>query len=292
MTPKKNLVLTLAHGYKWPQLSIFVNSLRKNDFDGDIVVFASRIDRQTARKLKERGVIVLKVFLPLVRLRNVFLVPGWKPWRWLFRITPGFKTKREIAKYVFNIMCARFACFHDYLECNLERYDKVVIADVKDVCFQGNPFESMETFQIVSFLEELLKIGVGNIQWMEEAFGSRLDPTILEEIICCAGVTIGTSTAVHDYLTKMLKHLYQVEIMTPVLGVDQAVHNFLFHRGQLEGSAVMNNGNPICMTMGPGYPYELDANQNVVAGGSVISILHQYDRHPELKRIITGKYAD
>ena len=288
---KRNLILTFAHGYTWPSLEIFFNSLRASGFDGDIAVFSSRLDSNTIKILEERGITVCNAWLPLFRLRNILLLGGWKPWKLLLRLLPSLPLKRAIGKRAFNIMCARFAHFHEFLEQNADRYAKVLITDIRDVCFQADPFAAIEGDGIVSFLEPIKIEGGANGQWMQEAYGAKLDPTILNESVCCAGVTIGATPAVMDYLTQMLRHLCEVDLMTPVAGVDQAIHNFLFHRDRLAGSQVMKNGNPLCLTMGSGEPFTLDEEERLVADGKVVAILHQYDRHPELKGIMAARFG-
>jgi hypothetical protein len=54
---------------------------------------------------------------------------------------------------------------------------------------------------------------------------------------------------------------------------------------------MMTNGNPICMTMGPGDPFELDDESRLVCQGKAVSILHQYDRFPELKTAKHERFA-
>ncbi len=288
---KPNLVLTFAHGYSWSDLSIFFNSLKKTGFNGDVVVFASRLGPDTTQTMRDHGVDVRQIFIPLLKLRNVLLLPGWKPWKFLLSLISHQGLRRAIGKRAFNIMCARFAHFHDYLQQNVDRYGKVLVTDIRDVCFQADPFEAADGIPIVSFLEPLRIKGGANGKWMDEAFGAELDPTLLDELVCCAGVTIGEAPAMLEYLTKMLSQLCAVKLMTPVAGVDQAVHNYLLHRGQLKGSTMLENGNPICTTMGHGDPFSLNAAEQVTADGKIVAILHQFDRNPDLKRIMTAKFA-
>ena len=113
----------------------------------------------------------------------------------------------------------------------------------------------------------------------------------MDKIISCAGVTLGNSSDILTYLTRMLEHLFSVNEMAPVDGVDQAVHNIIFHENLIPGSMLMENGNELCMTMGPGVDYKLNAENHVVSGNDVIAILHQYDRYKELKGIVEGRYS-
>jgi len=79
--------------------------------------------------------------------------------------------------------------------------------------------------------------------------------------------------------------------MRPVEGTDQAIHNYLFHLGLLPNSTMMANGNPICRTMGPGDPFDLDEESRLVSDGRIVSILHQYDRDPGLKEIMNARFG-
>lgn len=289
---KPDLIMTLAYRYKWKDLSVFVNSLKNTGFSGDLVVFAARLDQRTIRELESRGVIVRRIFLPLYRLHNVFLVPGWRPWRWLFRMIPNRAVKRSIAKRVFSIMCARFAHFHAYLSRHRDKYGQVMISDARDVCFQGLPFENLGTRSMVTFLEnQLISENKGNLVWLVQTYAHKFPPTLLHQPIACAGVTLGTTDGMMDYLTLMLDGMFKAVKMRPVDGTDQAVHNFIFHTGLLADSTVMANGNAICRTMGPGDPFDLDEQSRLISQGKVVSILHQYDRYPELKEIMAGKFA-
>ena len=291
-SPKPSLIMTLAYRYRWADLSVFVNSLKRTGFDGDLVVFAARLDRRTIRELKSRGVIVRRIFLPLWHLHNIFLIPGWFPWRWLLRLLPNRATKRGLAKWIFSIMCVRFAYFHDYLSRHRDQYDQVLVTDIRDVCFQGPPFENLGSHTIVTFLENqpIWQSNI-NLLWIVHTYGQKYPPELLEKCIACAGVTLGTTDGMLSYLTQMLDGMFSAEKMRPVDGTDQAIHNYIFHLGLLPGSAMMENGNAICMTMGPGDPFELDVDSRLVSQGKIVSILHQYDRFPDLRAAKQERFA-
>lgn len=291
-TPKKPLIMTFAHGYQWADLSVFFQSLRSTTYDGDVVVFASRLSEATMDRMREAGATVIPVWLPLFHLRNVFLIPGWLPWRLLFSMVSSSDIRRSISKRVFNIMCARFAHFQHYLSDNIGRYSHVMVTDIRDVCFQRNPFEHPLPGDIVSFLE-IIPLGGGvNRKWLSEAFGNRVDNRLYAKDVSCAGVTLGTSEAMMRYLDLMLGGLQKVERMTPVAGVDQAVHNDILHLDKIPCSVLLGNGNPLCNTMGHGDPLSLDTMGNVLArDGTKIAILHQFDRIPEVAKPKMAAYS-
>jgi hypothetical protein len=290
-TKKKNLVLTFAYRYTWRDLRIFVESLAETESDTELVIFCTRINRATKSELKRHGVKIVDVFIPLLRLRNVFLLVGWWPYRIIFNLLPQFSIKRKLSKLIFNIMCARFSHFHEYLEQHLDKYSNVLIADVRDVYFQSDPFNALDSHRIISFLEEK-RIGENesNSRWIREAYGKSELEIYSDKVISCAGVTIGKAEAVFEYLDLMLNELLKVNRMTPVCGVDQAVHNKIFHSHLIENSALMGNGNPICSTMGFVTKYEQNDRGMVVSSKRIISMLHQYDRCTDLKKQVESRY--
>jgi len=80
--------------------------------------------------------------------------------------------------------------------------------------------------------------------------------------------------------------------MHPVSGTDQAIHNEIFHSGLAGDCTMLANGNPLCLTMGPGEPFIFDDAKRVTNDSQVISILHQYDRHPELKQVMNERFGN
>src|SRR5439155_11579603 len=71
---------------------------------------------------------------------------------------------------------------------------------------------------------------------------------------------------------------------------DQAAHNLLLHDGKLEPTKRLRNFEGPILTVGSEPRYALDENDELVnRDGSVIAVVHQYDRHPELVRIFEEK---
>ena len=56
---KKNIILGLASGYSFYDLKPFCTSLRKTNYDGDVVFFVNNISKNDTILLKNYGVIVI-----------------------------------------------------------------------------------------------------------------------------------------------------------------------------------------------------------------------------------------
>jgi hypothetical protein len=290
---KSNLVLTFAYTYKWSNLKVFVESLENTGANADLVIYGSRLSRNTLKELGNRQIKVIPVFTPLIRLRNIFLLAGWWPYRILLRYSKSVKIKRIISTYVFNLMCARFSHFLDFLKNNYSAYDNVLIADVRDVYFQSNPFNNLLSNKLFSFLEEgIIGENKSNAKWVKDAYGVQELKSLYNNVITCAGVTIGSSELILKYLELMVSELLNVRHMAPVLGVDQAVHNMIFHKKLIPEATLLGNGNSLCMTMGLMSKFDLNDQGMVVVGDEIISILHQYDRFKDLKNKIDSRFKN
>jgi hypothetical protein len=289
---KDNLVMTLAHRYDWEKLRVFVNSLNQSGFQGELVVFGSSLSSDTIQKLREHGATVIEVRLPLFRLRNIFLLTGWKHWRFLLNYLerrPELKT--ALTKAIFNIMCVRFVYFHEYLKNRSNQYQKVLVADCRDVCFQSDPFEKINHDEVVSFLEGTT-IGESsyNKLWLTESFGERICQDLLNHEAICAGVTLGGAACMLEYLHQMVDTCCKVIHMQPVAGADQGIHNGLLHRHAFKKSTLYKLDNPICLTLGCGVEPRTQNGTVVDSSGTTVSMLHQYDRNPDLKQLIENKF--
>lgn len=284
--------MTLAHRYDWERLRVFVNSLNQSGFQGELVVFGSCLNSDTIQNLRVRGATVIEVRLPLFRLRNIFLLTGWKHWRLLFSfLEERPKLKIVLAKAIFNIMCVRFVYFYEYLRNKPNQYQKILVADCRDVCFQSDPFQKICDDEIVSFLEGTT-IGESdyNKRWLSESFGERVLQELSNHEVICAGVTLAGATSMLEYLHQMVEACCKVIHMQPVAGADQGVHNGLLHRHTFSKSTLYELDNAICLTLGCGVNPRTRNGTIIDSSGTTVSILHQYDRHPDLKQHIEKNF--
>jgi hypothetical protein len=89
--------------------------------------------------------------------------------------------------------------------------------------------------------------------------------------IVCAGVTVGPGELVLRYLQVMADYLLRLPHQG--VGLDQAVHNYVLHKGLVPGARLIPNGSGMVSTLG----IVPEARVNELLSSAV---LHQYDRHP------------
>jgi hypothetical protein len=76
------------------------------------------------------------------------------------------------------------------------------------------------------------------------------------------------------------------------LGPDQAAHNYLLYHGYLPCCQRLENGTSALLTLSARSSVDLDESGIVLnVDGSVPTIVHQFDRHPELARRIRARYS-
>jgi hypothetical protein len=250
--PRKNLVIgaMVAHGLD--EIRPFVESLRRTAFDGDIVLFVSRLAPDA---------------IDFLRRNHCALIDY-----------PLEETFRKISVHSF-----RFLLYRQFLESRKDIYRHVMLTDTRDVLFQKDPFDFDIDDRLCVFLEDSSKrIGTCkfNANWILQKYGQSELSRLYNLEISCSGVTIGGISPVLSYLAALQEHLVPSVIF---VGDDQAGHNFLVHHHRIGPHRAMRNMNGPVLTMGY-LPFDRilwDARGHVVDGdGKIINVLHQYDRHP------------
>jgi hypothetical protein len=230
---------------------IFVKSLRETGYDGDIVFISGTNDPNTLSKYNEYKVKILEC-----ESVNKFITE----------------------KYL------------SFLVDNKEVYDRVLLSDTRDVVFQHNPFEHMDTK--LHLVTEDLKINDQYLNkfWVEQDYGVDILSQIGDNTIICAGTTYGGIIPVIDMVSKILVHIQKNY---------QATLNYLYRTDQLDAVVESNDGHSLVWTIGTKIDTEHDdfygiIGHHIVTLGNHVAppIIHQYDRHPRIKKALEDYYAD
>lgn len=284
---KPNAILSAIFDPGSIDLNPFLGSLKKTGFDGDVVFFVTWATPAQLDGLRKLGARV-ETFRYFYYRKNNPLTFLWPLWKFLFRVLPSLGPKKRIAQYVFNMMCVRFVVYHDFLEKHGHEYSNVLLTDARDVYFQDNPFRDFNEPGVCFFLEDTrhtLGTNAANRKMIEMTYGRNIVEQIAGKPISCAGTTMGQAPAILDYLNRMLRHLFEALWMHRVCINDQGVHNYLAHVEMKDLSRRFENEHGRVHTMGLCQPedFHFDAEGRLInADGSVIPILHQYDRFKEI----------
>jgi hypothetical protein len=306
----RHLILTTAIGYKWDVLRPFFDSLRKSGCKADVVVMTTGLDSMTVENLHRAGARCVKVWravhhmpAPIKRRRNSYRL-AWirRNYGRVLESLPLTVAARNGLKswastLFLGVMCSRFAWYERFLRKEGHRYDRVILTDLRDVIFQSDPFTWPVRHPLEIFLEDNAFIGEDpmNTGWIEQATDRATVQMLKGRPVSCAGVTIGDIHSMRHYLSVMTNLFVTHGWKFPVEEyIDQGIHNFAIYKPLKEHCTLLRNFSGPVLTMQtiPASALALHpdgALHNI--DGSIIPILHQYDRHPAIRDQLLTRFA-
>ena len=239
----RDLILGATFHLEERQLTPFLDSLQETEFTGEVVFFVSENESQISRFLREEKQIRVCTF--------------------------------DEKSYSMPIHAFRYFLYRDFLEAFANKYDRVMIADVRDVLFQRDPFD-FDMSDLNVFLEDVI-IGQCpyNSNWITSRFSLAEQIHLYNCPVSCSGITIGQTQEILEYLELMTRFL-----MPPLnlVGYDQGVHNFLLYNRYIDPRVFRNRCGPI-LTMGYARDCRVSNEGSVLnEDGSIVNVIHQYDR--------------
>ena len=284
----RTLILGLATSLSLAQIKPFFLSLEKTGYAGDVCLFIKDLEREVLDFLRGRRV-------NLVPFQRAYLRPKWS--RFADLAIPFLKPSQRLRvreQLALTFLCpnaARFVCYQSYLAACRAVYDQVMLADIRDIFFQRDPFAFAIPDGLSVFMEDP-RMTLGACPWnagmLRAAFGERALRELGNQPIFCSGTVIGTTTAMCDYLERMGRVLYAVRSRETI---DQAAHNWIIHRQTPPALHCFDNDTGPVLSMHHLDPARLrqdDQGRVLNAAGQIVNTLHQYDRHPALARRLTG----
>jgi hypothetical protein len=278
----KDLIVGCATNYDWSKLKYWVNSINESGFTGDKCLILMNCDKNTVQKVTDAGFSII-----------------------------GFNQDNEgNLSYQSNLMVHVERFIHIYKLLAKNEYRFVVTTDVKDVIFQKNPFEWLEKTlpdsEDLVFSSESIKYKdePWGRQNLTECFGAGIYEDFKNNTIFNVGVLAGRGYAMKDLMLNLFVH----SINRPIPIVDQAVFNQLISRhpylktskytksedgwacqlGTTADPSKIDEFRPHLLEPSP----KLDGDKVVTSTGIEYTIVHQYDRVPEWRKVIEEKYDD
>jgi len=234
-------VMAMATGYWLHEYQRFVGSLRKTGYQGHIILAVSPdLPSDAEEYLLSKQVTIKKV--TYVNCSN----PIWTEEEQLTHTDPHSK---ELVTCVhpypsLKHRWARFPLLRDYLQDCATCTGPVLVTDMRDTIFQRDPFGPNAPVvppNTLHVFEEFYSMRTTNwlVDWpVYDCKGIRFDEPML-----CSGTTIGTRSAMLEYLRVM--HVEMDEWMRDpkcccfiTNADDQTMHNYLFYTGKLNHIAV------------------------------------------------------
>jgi hypothetical protein len=278
----KDLIVGCATNYDWSKLKYWVNSINASGFEGDKVLILMNCDKDTVQKVTDAG----------------------------FSIIAFNQDGQGNLTYQSQLMVhvERFIHIYKLLKDNLYRY--VITTDVKDVIFQKNPSEWLEQNLVK---EEHLVFSSESMKYKDEpwgrenltqCYGQGIYEDFKNNTIFNVGVLAGRGYAMRDLVLQLFLNC----INRPIPIVDQAVFNVMISRhpyiessmytasetgwacqlGTTADPSKIDSFRPHLLEPSP----KMEGDKVLTSTGIEYTIVHQYDRVPEWKKVIEAKYDD
>lgn len=267
---KKNLILSISDGYNYYDLARFVESLAKSGFRGHVCVFIGPMTKfNTIEQLHHAGI-------ETIQYENTF------PF-----ITSPHPENFKSLPYPIHLWNFRHFLYYNYLLEYGNQYDQVFLTDIRDVVFQGDPFGfELGDMLNIAMEDRTTKIvnAYPNPEWIMYGYGAGMLAELSEDMVSCAGTILGITLVIKNYLHTLLTEINGLN--DALHCADQAAHNVLLHKGKLTPVRRLYNEDSPILTIGTveqGSKFQFDAEGFVLnKQAERPSIVHQYDRHPEL----------
>ena len=281
-----DIVVGCITGYTFDKIKPWVNSLDTCGFNGTKAMICYNIDYETVDELVKRNYTILA-------------------------FKKNDEKKRFEYKENFSIVVERFLHLWFLLKRFKGQYRNIITTDVKDVIFQTNPSTWLDN----NLGDKEINVACESIRYQDEewgshnlmkAFGSLIHEHNKENLIYNAGTISGK----FDTMSDLFLNIYMLCNSTNHFtegggGPDQAALNILLNMKSykdITNFAMSEDGYAAQLgTTGPQIagkygsklveknPILVD-NMICTSEGVPFSIVHQYDRVPEWKKIIEAKY--
>jgi hypothetical protein len=251
----ETLVIGVATGYPAAALRPFVLSLREH-YAGPVHLFVDETD-EIAALLASHAI-------------------DWSP------ITAGNT----------HPVIHRFSLYRDLIE-GVGPGARIMLTDVADVIFQGDPFAFSVKSPVVCVLEDAsMSIGTcpWNREWMATHFGQNMLKRLSAHRISCVGTLLGGRAGLIDYLTQFCLLAGSLPV-DGVYGLDTAIHNVLLHHRTVAGTTALENGWPIATVQHMSEPsIGVEDGGIVLADGRSPLVVHQYNRRAPMIDLVNRSY--
>jgi hypothetical protein len=278
-------VIGCSTNYDWAKIKYWVNSINESGFTGDKVMILMNCDKDTVQKVSDAGFDIIAF---------------------------NQDTKGNLV-YNSNMMVHVERFYHIYQHLKNKEYRYVITTDVKDVIFQKNPSEWLEEWlgndsasDDLVFSSESMKYKdePWGDQNLRETFGTQIYEDFKDNTIYNVGVLAGRGYAMKD----LCMNIFTSCLGRPIKICDQSTFNFLISQhpylktskyaqsedgwacqlGTTADPSKIEQFKPFLLEPSP----KLDGDKVVTSTGIEYTIVHQYDRVPEWRKVIEEKYND
>jgi hypothetical protein len=263
MNNKKDLVISAIANYTPDKIKLYVESLSQSGFDGDKIMICYNLPHQTIEYL---------------------ILNGWECYDTELSGHPHMKRLIDIWWFLEN---------------DERKWNRIFTSDVRDIIFQTNPFTWLDMHLEKPILVVSECVTYGNEPWgkknIHEGYGSIFWNWIEDSVIGNVGTIVGEYDAIKDLLMLnwLVSQAGNTQHFTDQSSLNLVIHNNLIKdKIQLDTNfcflgGTLNNTNRI-----ENKNLTITNNNLMNSMGDVFPLIHQYDRIPELTKLIVNKYKN
>lgn len=287
----------------------FITSLRRTGYRGKLALLLGQYDDTEIRKFEELVDICVpldqhygapvspRLINGLAWMRNARGVRRLYPAGFALSVAVGRERDsldrwRRAEYRLEGAQALRYGHYYDLLQDPALDADQILLTDVRDVLFQGDPFDP-PLAGLEVFLEDpsrTIHAEPHNRRWIRSLYGPDELLALGQCTVSCSGTVAGPREHVLHYLREMSEAITWRR--RPLGSHDQGVHNYLLRRGRFRRASVVPNGHGRVLTMGGMSEVSADGSgQMRNVDGTIPPILHQYDRHPIVAEMLLQRLA-
>ena len=253
------MILSVIVKYSWETILPFIKSvMRANINNCDIVVFFKEVSKRIVDTLQSFGIITYNISEKYTGIPNNY----------------------------------RWKLYSNYLKDNKNKYNLVLCVDIRDTIIQNDIFklyENHKSFLAFSYEEaKIEKIIMKN--WIINTFGIQLFNSINKQYTINSGTVLGSLDIFIEFTNIIWPKLLQYSDV-----IDQVVINYIiYHEKILDKYLIFIDQYGAVLTLGLTNRKNiiLDYQYNILnKNGIIASIVHQYDRHKDIKKLIKYKFC-
>lgn len=280
---RNSIVWGFACGYKWEKINMFVISLRNSGYKGDLVLAISH-----------NYYLLLKHNLQQYNIKAILIENEWPFYSVVNHIFPINNTflkecsleMRNYGRFKWNVY--RYSVLHCWLLVYGKNYSHFFSLDVRDVVFQGNPFQwnfndGLYVVDETRCDNILIKDNNCNLNWIKVY---KNYTNIINNKIINSGTIFGTKNYFIPFISQFYKFIKDNYILTN----EQGTLNYAYYTGYFKKIKFYMNKNQkgVVLTTGLDLYKILKFRKNnkiYNEDGTLPLIVHQYDRSSNLSNM-------
>ena len=277
-----NIIFSVAAGYTFGDIALFLGSLKKTGFNGSVYIFVSDMNFINRYALEGCGVNIIACQKRFPFYRSKIDIP--------YKLST--KTLNRLGAEYY-----RFIIYYLFLKSRLKEFQgkNILLTDIRDVVFQKDPFEySYDKGKLYFFAEDKgcsIQQNNFNSSWIRILYGSTVLGEISKYPCICSGIIMGPTEKIIVHLEKMTRHICNVRQV--VKGGDQAIHEFIIYKEGVSDYEILNNEDGPAIHLHTLEAKDISIDENGYLrnrSNAIVNIVHQYDRHPFLREEFLQKY--